>query len=79
MPYLAGPNAELWQPIRKTAANSIGMECRVMARAAKSMMPTSTIFTTSITRCLLKRSASQPPSMENSRNGAANKAAMIET
>ena len=58
----------------KIATNCKGTLWIPSPTAAKSMIPISAIFTPTMTRFLLKRSASQPPSIENRMKGAAKSA-----
>src|SRR6266566_5852963 len=52
---------------------------RVKAYMAKSIAQTSKIFVAIVTLRLLKRSARNPPAIENKRNGRANKFPMTKT
>ncbi len=75
-PYFAGPKMALCVPIRKTPASSRFLFHAHKPASTSSMMNNSKTFTPSITERLLKRSARNPPAIENKMNGSANSAAM---
>ena len=73
-PYLEGPKNELWTPIKNTQPNSIGIWFHQKPASARSITPISKIFTLTLIVRLLKRSAKNPPAIENKMNGRENRA-----
>ena len=72
IPYFAGAKMVLCKPIRQIAASCSPCISNFKATAAKSIIAISPNFTPIITERLLKRSAIQPPTVANNRNGTAN-------
>ena len=75
-PYFDGPKIALWVPMRKTLASSRFLFHDQSPANTTAMMHSSKIFTPSMTLRLLKRSARNPPTMENKMNGSENSPVM---
>ena len=73
-PYFDGPKNALCVPMKKTAASCIGRLLTARPTDANSITNTSKILTPMVTVRLLKRSARNPPAIENRMNGSANNA-----
>ena len=78
-PYFAGPKKAACVLARKITANAMRELPRVKAYMAKSMAQTSKILVAMATLRLLKRSARNPPAIENNRNGRAKRLPMTKT
>ena len=73
-PYLDGPKNALCVLIKKTLASISGMAFSHRPSSATDMMPISAHLMVTVTSRLLKRSAKNPPAMENRMNGSAKSA-----
>src|SRR5258708_2224298 len=78
-PYFEGPKKAACVLARKITRYAIRELPRVKAYIAKSIAQTSKIFVAIVTLCLLKRSARNPPAIENKRNGRAKRFPMTKT
>jgi len=68
-PYFEGPNSAAWVATKPSATKHMIREWSASPAVATVMAPISIPLVQSVTRRLLKRSASQPPVMLKSTNG----------